>query len=173
MRVPTIPPLKEAEGVFGLLAFLADKSACEARLNQLEALRNEINNLVEAHGKADEIHSLHAQAEEAVRDAGRVLEQAKAKAQEIKDSARADVEAEKSNLTIAREEAKAEAERTRAMRGDLSSRVAAVAAAEDALRAREQAANDRMAEAQKISAAADKAKAEYEERRRNLLAAVQ
>lgn len=76
-HVHSIPPIPGVDDLFSLLAFLSDKDACEKRLADMEHLRDEINRLVEAVGKVEQIDSLRIHAEGANAEAMALLAEAK------------------------------------------------------------------------------------------------
>lgn len=82
-RVYALPPIPGVKDFLTLTEFLANKDVCEARLNALMALEEEINGLVEKVAKAEEIDPLHNKALATVQDANKKLAEAEA----IKDQA--------------------------------------------------------------------------------------
>ncbi len=89
-RVYALPPIPGVKDFLTLAEFLNNKDVCEARLNALMALEEEINGLVEKVGKAEEISSLHNKALATVQEAEKKAKEAealKAQAAAIKDEA--------------------------------------------------------------------------------------
>lgn len=94
-RVLTLPPIPGVDGVYSLLSFLADVDACAKRLTDLESLRSEINGLVSAVAKVEDIERLHAQAESNLTTAKNALVQAETEAVSIRSKVDTEIRAER------------------------------------------------------------------------------
>lgn len=90
-HVYQMQPIPGVEDMLTLMAFLGDVEKYKSSLSKMLTLRDEINALVEASGKVDEIAVLHARAtadrQEAEATIGRARESAMAIIQKAKDDA--------------------------------------------------------------------------------------
>lgn len=86
-RVYTLPPIPGVKDLNTLMAFLQNKEDYDARLQALTTLEEEINALILKVGPAEDIETLHKQAEQATKDALVHAEQAAAEVKAIKAEA--------------------------------------------------------------------------------------
>lgn len=86
-RVYTLPPIPGVKDLNTLMAFLMDKDEYDGRLHALVTLEEEINDLVEKVGKAEDITTLHAQAAQKESDANRLIAEAQAILKAAKEDA--------------------------------------------------------------------------------------
>lgn len=86
-RVYTLPPIPGVKDLNTLMAFLQNKEEYDARLQAMTALEEEINALILKVGPAEDIETLHKQAEQATKDALAHAEQAAAEVKAIKAEA--------------------------------------------------------------------------------------
>lgn len=100
IRIPDVP---EAQGVFALLAFLADPAACKKRLAEMEAMRAEVNALIDKVGTAETIDKLLIQAQTDRKMATEELAAARAKADSLRADASAEILLMRSSLAVERE----------------------------------------------------------------------
>lgn len=100
-RVYTLPPTPGVKDLNTLMAFLANKDEYDARLLALTTFEEEINALILKVGPAEDIETLHNQAEQAAKDSLAKAEKAAAEVKAIKaeaDSYAAEVKAKADDL---------------------------------------------------------------------------
>lgn len=144
-HVYTVPPIPGVKDLFTLLEFLKDAEKFAERLSAMEKVRDEINALVEAVGKVEEIERLRIQADTDRGNARLILEEAnaesanaKVQADSVLAQARAKAEEELRAAVVKREQSEAHA---RQILADLNSRESALNAREKALQQREDEAS--------------------------------
>ncbi len=88
-RVYTLPPTPGVKDLNTLMAFLQNKDEYDARLQALTTLEEEINALILKVGPAEEIETLHKQAEQAAKDSLALAQKAAEEVKARKDEAEA------------------------------------------------------------------------------------
>lgn len=88
-RVYTLPPIPGVKDLNTLMAFLQNKDEYDARLQALTTLEEEINALILKVGPAEEIETLHKQAEQAAKDSLALAQKAAEEVKARKDEAEA------------------------------------------------------------------------------------
>ena len=156
-RVYALPPIPGVKDFLTLTEFLANKDACEARLNALMGLEEEINGLVEKVAKAEEIDPLHTQALATVQEANKKLAEAEAvKEQAAKIKLDADAYAQKvhDDMEVFRKEMIAQGEAMTVAQAEhdakMADQEALLKAWEEKLKEREELARQAHGEAQTL-----------------------
>lgn len=154
------PPAGIAE-VMGLIRFLADPVAVEAKLRELNGLRDEINDRLETEETLERTQALESDARQKLAEATRLLDEANATSTRIRAEAEADVTAQRANLSASRAEWSSE----RASQQDsLKAAVSSVEERERLARAESEKARTTLARAEYLMSEAMKLKDEYNDK---------
>ena len=86
-RVLAVPPLPDVENLWGLLRFLTDAEAVQARLTQLEAYKVELDSTLATIGQAEDWEAARTQARADRQMASETLAHAKAEAKRLTGAA--------------------------------------------------------------------------------------
>lgn len=168
MKPQRINPVPGTQELFELLSFVLDAKAVKERLDFLESYRNEINELIDVHGSADQIESLKSAASEDRAKAADTLQKAQARAKAIVEDAEREASTKK---TLAESSAKGQREALEERAAGLSARESVLAAHEESVKVREEEARRERAMANSVLAEGNRLQEEYEAKLAKLRAA--
>jgi len=168
-KIISVPPIPGVDGLFALLAFLDNKKAFQARLDELQDMHAQITALIEKVGKAEEIETMTTNAVVALETARDKLAEAGAKADALRAAAQREADAMRETIHDEREKWLAQRD---SVRGDLDSRLAEVDRREAALKGAEDRASRLAATAASDLAAAKAMRDEAETRLSRMKAAI-
>lgn len=100
-RPHTIEPIPGVKDVLTLIEFVRDADKIGAKIAEMEALRVELNKLIEATGQVDEIKGIRLRTAQAEAAAAALLEQTKAAAATLRADAEADAAKRRSAMSAA------------------------------------------------------------------------
>lgn len=168
MKPQRINPVQGTQELFDLLAFVLDAEAVQKRLTELEAYRNEINDLIGVYGKADQIDGLWSAAAEDRTKAAAELSEARAKAKALVEEGEARV---KAAAALADERARKQQEGLDKRASDLAAEQSELLKLDAHLQTREALVTQLDAKAQRALNMANQLKEEYETKLAKLRAA--